>query len=44
MDPYEWNETEAERINRLRNNYRQFGLSIFESFEEYVQDMEEDVN
>ena len=37
--------TEAEYIERCRKTYRQYGLSIFETFEEYMMDrMEEQEN
>ena len=40
---YEWEElTERERIERFRSEYLRLGLNIFESFEEYMQDKEED--
>lgn len=39
---YEWELTEQERIDRYRNEYRRLGLWIFESFEEYMQDKEDD--
>jgi len=38
----DWEMTEAEKIRMYRENYRRFGLSIFESFEEYMSDKEED--
>ena len=34
---YEWEMSEYEKIEQCRNNYRQFGLAIFESFEEYCK-------
>lgn len=40
FDDYEM--TEAEKIRMYRENYRKFGLSIFESFEEYMSDKEDD--
>ena len=39
---YEWEMTELERIDRYRAEYRRLGLGIFESFEEYMQDREEE--
>ena len=39
---YDWEPTEHERIERFRAEYRQLGLIIFESFEEYMQDREEE--
>lgn len=42
IDGYEDYTTEAEKIQTARDNYRRYGLSIFESFEEYMQDREED--
>lgn len=42
VDGYEDYASESERIRLERDNYRQYGLSIFESFEEYMQDKEED--
>lgn len=33
--------TEAEKIRTARENYRRYGLAIFESFEEYMQEQEE---
>ena len=38
----DWEMTEAEKIRMYRENYRRFGLSVFESFEEYMSDKEED--
>lgn len=38
---YEWELTPQERTERYRSEYRQLGLQIFESFEEYMQDKEE---
>lgn len=37
----EWVPTEDERINQLCKQFRQFGLIIFETFEEYMKDKEE---
>jgi len=34
--------TESERIRTARDEYRRYGLYIFESFEEYMQDREDD--
>lgn len=42
IDGYEDYATEAEKIQTARDDYRLFGLSIFESFEEYMQDKEEE--
>ena len=42
VDGYEDYASDSERIRRARDEYRRFGLSIFESFEEYMQDREED--
>ena len=39
---YDWELTPQERIIRYRNEYRRFGLGIFESFEEYMENKEED--
>lgn len=39
---YEWEMTEHERIEIARAEFRRYGLYIFESFEEYMQDREED--
>ena len=39
---YDWELTEHERIERYRAEYRRLGLNIFESFEEYMQDREEE--
>ena len=39
---YEWELTPQERIEHYRAEYRRLGLSIFESFEEYMQDKEDD--
>ena len=41
MSEYDWNRTESERISQYRDFYRSFGLSIFESFEEYMEDKEQ---
>lgn len=38
---YEWELTDYERIERDRSNYRRYGLAIFESFEEYMMNKEE---
>lgn len=38
---YEWEMTEHEQIERYRSEYRRLGLYIFETFEEYMQDREE---
>ena len=42
IDGFEDYASESERIRIARDEYRQFGISIFESFEEYMQDREED--
>lgn len=42
IDGYEDYASESERVRIERDNYRRYGLSIFESFEEYMQDREED--
>ena len=34
--------TEQEKIRTARDEYRRYGLHIFETFEEYMQDREED--
>ena len=39
---YEWEMTEHERIEQARQEFRRLGLGIFESFEEYMQDREEE--
>lgn len=39
---YEWEMTERERIDRYRSEYRRLGLYIFETFEEYMQNKEDD--
>lgn len=44
MFEYEWEMTEQERIEMLRNNYRRYGLGIFESFEEYCRNALDDEN
>ena len=38
----DWDMTEAEKIRMYRENYRRLGLSIFESFDEYMSDKEDD--
>ena len=38
---YDWELTEHERIERDRAEFRRLGLYIFESFEEYMKDREE---
>ena len=38
---YEWEQTERDRIEQFRSEYRRLGLYIFETFEEYMQDREE---
>ena len=42
IDGYEDYRSEARYIEGQRNIYRQYGLSIFETFEEYMQDKEEE--
>lgn len=42
MPEYEWEMTDREKMQQRRNNYRQYGLSIFESFEEYCRNLEEE--
>jgi hypothetical protein len=40
---YDWYEmTEHEKIELYRSEYRRLGLGIFESFEEYMQDKEDE--
>ena len=39
---YEWEMSEREQIERARREFRSLGLYIFESFEEYMQDKEEE--
>lgn len=39
---YDWEPTEYEQIERSRSEFRRLGLYIFESFEEYMKDREED--
>lgn len=39
---YEWEMTDRERIDRSREMFRWLGLNIFESFEEYMEDKEEE--
>ena len=41
IDGYEDYSTESERIRSARDDYKRYGLNIFESFEEYMQDKEE---
>ena len=41
IDGYEDYSTEAQRIEQARRDYRRYGLAIFESFEEYMEDKEE---
>ena len=38
---YDWELTDRERIDQYRAEYRRLGLYIFETFEEYMQDKEE---
>ena len=38
---YEWEMTEHERIEIARAEFRCYGLYIFETFEEYMQNKEE---
>ena len=43
MPEYEWETSPDERYEQYRRTYRQLvGLAIFESFEEYCKDREED--
>lgn len=42
IDGYEDYSSEARYIEEQRKIYRQYGLSIFESFEEYMQNREEE--
>lgn len=39
---YDWELTEHERIERDRAELRRLGLGIFESFEEYMSNREEE--
>ena len=39
---YDWEMTDWERTEWYRSEYRRLGLSIFESFEEYMEDKEEE--
>lgn len=39
---YDWEMSEQERIERDRAEFRRLGLWIFESFEEYMSDREEE--
>lgn len=39
---YEWEMTDWERTEWYRSEYRRLGLNIFESFEEYMEDKEEE--
>ena len=39
---YDWELTQHERMERDRAEFRRLGLGIFESFEEYMQNREED--
>ena len=41
IDGYEDYSTEADMVRLARSEYNRLGLSIFESFEEYMQDKEE---
>ena len=38
---YEWEMTDRERIDLYRTEYRRLGLYIFETFEEFMQNREE---
>lgn len=38
---YEYEDTRSA-IERFRNEYRQYGLYIFETFEEYMENKEEE--
>lgn len=42
MEMYEWEMTPHERIEQYRAEYCRLGLNIFESFEEYMQDKEDE--
>lgn len=42
IDGYEDYASEECKIQTARDDYRRYGLSIFESFEEYMQDREEE--
>ena len=42
MLDYTWEMTEHEKIEQARREYRRLGLYIFETFEEYMQDREEE--
>ena len=37
-------QTEAEKIRSARDEWRMYGLAIFESFEEYMLNREEEEN
>jgi len=39
---YDWELTQHERIERDRAEFRRLGLYIFETFEEYMQNREEE--
>ena len=39
---YDWEMTEHERVEQFRRNYRELGLNIFESFEEYCESLDDD--
>ena len=39
---YDWEPSPYERIERDRAEFRRLGLYIFESFEEYMQDKEDE--
>ena len=39
---YDWEMTDHERVERFRSEYRRLGLNIFESFEEYMEDKEDE--
>ena len=43
MYGFEWETPSVEeQVRRCRETYRQYGLAIFESFEEYCQDKIDD--
>lgn len=39
---YDWEMTERERVEIARSEFRKYGLYIFETFEEYMENKEED--
>lgn len=42
IDGYEDYTPESARIDSARKTFKQYGLAVFESFEEYMQDREEE--